>query len=144
MLESSNGSTCDVRISDLVDSDNQDGYSKVGESSRRVFAFGKCAKTQNKGKSIFTRNKFSPSGIFPRILLGVKEKHFSGNPFITYLDFSSILKYKLILVGMSVINFGLNFVMNDQSSKVNFTNVNTVGEEHVILTDTKIIYNGSL
>ena len=52
MLESSNGGTCDVRISDLVDSDNKDGYSKVGESSRRVFAFGKCAKTQNKGRSM--------------------------------------------------------------------------------------------
>ena len=57
MLESSNGGTCDVRISDLVDSDNQDGYSKIGESSRRVFAFGKCAKAQNKGRSMFTRNE---------------------------------------------------------------------------------------
>ena len=51
MLESSNGGTCDVRIGDLVvnDNHNQDGYSKVGENTRRVFAFGKCAKMQNKG-----------------------------------------------------------------------------------------------
>ena len=50
MLESSDGSTCDVTLSDVMNREAQDGYSDFADSKRRIFAFGKCVTTGNKGE----------------------------------------------------------------------------------------------